>query len=66
MSKGTPSFGKKNKKTHINCRRCGRHAYHIRKKACAACGFGRASKLMTYAWKRKTINRDRKPGIKDN
>ncbi len=24
MSKGTPSFGKRNKKTHIRCRRCGR------------------------------------------
>ena len=25
MSKGTPSMGKKNKKTHIRCRRCGRN-----------------------------------------
>ena len=27
MSKGTPSMGKKNKKTHIRCRRCGRNTY---------------------------------------
>lgn len=32
MSKGTPSMGKKNKKTHIRCRRCGRNTYHIHKK----------------------------------
>ena len=24
MAKGTPSMGKKNKKTHIRCRRCGK------------------------------------------
>ena len=42
MSKGTPSMGKKNKKTHIRCRRCGRNTYHIRKKVCASCGFGKS------------------------
>ncbi|MDC0151715.1 50S ribosomal protein L37e, partial [bacterium] len=26
MSKGTPSMGKKQKSTHIRCRRCGRHS----------------------------------------
>jgi len=41
--KGTPSFGKRNKSLHIRCRRCGRNAYHIRKKVCAACGFGRTN-----------------------
>ena len=60
MTKGTPSFGKKNKKVHINCRRCGRHSYHVSKKSCSVCGFGRTSKLRTYAWRTKTINRDRK------
>ncbi|WP_405307445.1 50S ribosomal protein L37e, partial [Methanobrevibacter sp.] len=38
MSKGTPSMGKKNKKTHIRCRRCGKNTYHVRKKVCASCG----------------------------
>ncbi|MGA1792862.1 MAG: 50S ribosomal protein L37e [Thermoplasmatota archaeon] len=50
MSKGTPSMGKKNKTLHIRCRRCGRHSYHIRKKACASCGFGNSAKMRDYAW----------------
>jgi len=44
MSKGTPSMGKKNKKTHIRCRRCGKNTYHVRKKVCASCGFGKSKK----------------------
>ena len=28
MSKGTPSMGRRQKTTHIRCRRCGRNAYH--------------------------------------
>ena len=28
------------KRVHIRCRRCGRRAYHIRQKTCAACGYG--------------------------
>ena len=51
MSKGTPSQGKKSKgKTHIKCRRCGNKAYHIRKKICASCGFGRTAKLRKFSW----------------
>ncbi len=50
MSKGTPSMGKKQKKTHIPCRRCGGHSYHIRKKACSSCGYGKTSKLRSYNW----------------
>ncbi|UCF09058.1 MAG: 50S ribosomal protein L37e [Thermoplasmata archaeon] len=50
MSKGTPSLGKKHKKTHIRCRRCGKRSYHIRKKRCAACGYGFSSKMRTYNW----------------
>lgn len=49
MSKGTPSKSG-GKKTHIRCRRCGRHAYHARRKVCAACGFGRSKRLRTYNW----------------
>ncbi|MBI4020612.1 MAG: 50S ribosomal protein L37e [Candidatus Aenigmarchaeota archaeon] len=59
MAKGTPSMGKRNRKTHIACRRCGRHAYHIRHKICAACGFGRSRKIRAYAWQWKTVQRDR-------
>ncbi|MDG6221308.1 MAG: 50S ribosomal protein L37e [Candidatus Thermoplasmatota archaeon] len=53
MSKGTPAQGKKNKVTHLRCRRCGRHAYHKRHKTCAACGFGASSKLRTFAWSKR-------------
>ncbi|MBT7938593.1 MAG: 50S ribosomal protein L37e, partial [Euryarchaeota archaeon] len=40
MSKGTPSMGKRQKTTHIRCRRCGRNAYHKQKSICASCGYG--------------------------
>ena len=51
--KGTRSMGKKQKKTHIRCRRCGRHSYHIRKKICASCGLGRTAKIRHYNWLKK-------------
>lgn len=45
MSKGTASMGKKSgKKTHVYCRRCGKHTFHKRKKRCAACGYGVTAK----------------------
>lgn len=50
MSKGTASLGKRQKKTHIICRRCGRHAYHARKKRCASCGFGVTMRHRSYRW----------------
>ncbi len=60
MSKGTPSMGKKNRITHIRCRRCGRHSYRIDKKYCAACGYGRSAKIRTYTWMTHTLQRMRK------
>jgi len=58
--KGTTSFGKRGKgKTHIRCRRCGRHSYNIRKHYCAACGFGRSSKMRKFKWANKKVNRVR-------
>lgn len=61
MVKGTTSFGKMGKrKTHIRCRRCGRNAYNVTKKYCAACGFGRSSRLRRYSWQTKTLNRSRR------
>ena len=51
--KGTPSMGKKNKKTHIRCRRCGKNSYHVRKKVCASCGFGKSSKIRKKKKKKK-------------
>lgn len=62
MTKGTPSKGKHSRgKTHIRCRRCGRHSYHVRKKKCAACGFP-SSKIRKYSWQAKKVNFVRKAG----
>jgi len=49
VGKGTPSKSG-GKKTHIVCRRCGRHSYHIRKKRCAYCGFGESKRMRKYNW----------------
>ena len=55
MTKGTPSMGKKSgKKNFIRCRSCGKPSYHIRKKKCSSCGYGKSSKMRTYAWKKKS------------
>lgn len=54
MGTGTAAFGKKSgKKTHIKCRRCGSHSYHIRDKVCSACNFGKSAKKRSYSWIRK-------------
>lgn len=51
MSKGTASLGKMGvKKTHIRCRRCGKHSYNVRKGVCASCGYGRIARLRRYGW----------------
>ena len=62
MSKGKPSFGKRNKRTHKICRRCGRQAVDIKTGICAACGFGKSSKIKKYAWQTKigVVNKRRK------
>ena len=60
MGKGTPSMGKHNKGSkHIRCRRCGRRAYHVRKKVCAACGFGASKRIRRYSWQSKKVNKVR-------
>ncbi|MBD3263138.1 50S ribosomal protein L37e [Candidatus Woesearchaeota archaeon] len=54
MTKGTPSKGKRSgKKTHVRCRRCGKHTYHARKGYCASCGFGKTKKMRKYNWQNK-------------
>jgi len=54
MTKGTASMGKKSGKTNmIQCRRCGKKTYHMRKKKCASCGFGKSAKLRSYTWQKK-------------
>ena len=60
MGKGTPSQGKRAGKTvHIKCRRCGRRAYSVAKRRCAACGYGATTKLRTYSWQVKNLHRER-------
>jgi len=55
MTKGTPSMGRKSgKKTHIPCKRCGKRAYHVKKKRCASCGYGDTARVRKYAWNKKT------------
>lgn len=59
MTKGTPSFGKYQHPLHVPCRRCGRHAYHIKKNRCSACGYGETARIRSFKWQRKDINRNR-------
>ncbi|MFB6283822.1 MAG: 50S ribosomal protein L37e [Halobacteria archaeon] len=54
MGSGTPSQGKKQKKTHGKCRRCGETSYHLKKKRCSNCGFGKSSEKRSYEWQEKT------------
>ncbi|TRO53721.1 50S ribosomal protein L37e [Candidatus Bathyarchaeota archaeon] len=57
MSKGTSSFGKRAHKTvHIKCRRCGKRAYNVHQKQCAACGYGNTTKMKRFSWQTKTLN----------
>jgi ribosomal protein L37E len=37
-------MGKRQKRTHILCRRCGKRALHIRTGICSACGFGNSKR----------------------
>ncbi|MCL4324318.1 MAG: 50S ribosomal protein L37e [Candidatus Thermoplasmatota archaeon] len=46
MGKGTPSK-RGGKLSHIICRRCGRHAYHVQHRICASCGFGASARRRT-------------------
>jgi large subunit ribosomal protein L37e len=55
MTKGTPSMGRKSgKKNMIKCRRCGKTTYHMRKKKCSSCGYGKSAKTRGYNWKKKS------------
>jgi len=47
------------KPVHIKCRRCGRRAYNIAKKRCAACGYGESTKIREYAWQNKKLTGER-------
>ncbi|MCD6367868.1 MAG: 50S ribosomal protein L37e [Candidatus Aenigmarchaeota archaeon] len=60
MTKGTPSFGKHQRTTHIRCRRCGKYAYNKKKGYCAACGYGKSSKINKEKWRNKDIRGNRR------
>ena len=54
MVKGTASMGRKSgKKNFIRCRRCGKPTYHIRKKKCSSCGFGKSKRMRHYNFLKK-------------
>jgi large subunit ribosomal protein L37e len=46
-------MGKRQKHTHIACRRCGKISFHARHKECSACGFGRSKRMRSYDWTEK-------------
>ncbi|MBI4173161.1 MAG: 50S ribosomal protein L37e [Candidatus Aenigmarchaeota archaeon] len=54
-AKGSPSMGKRQKKSHTICRRCGKHAYHVSHRYCAHCGFGRSSRIRQFNWQWKDV-----------
>ena len=60
MGKGTPSFGRHQRTTHIRCRRCGKHSYNKKKGFCAACGYGKSSKMNKENWRTKNNKGERK------
>jgi large subunit ribosomal protein L37e len=53
MTKGTPSMGKRHKRSHIRCRRCGSISFNFKRKICVSCGFGKTPRLRSYKWMRK-------------
>ncbi len=55
MTKGTPSQGKRNKLLHTTCKRCGAHAYNMRKKFCAKCGYGKSKKVKDFSWRSRSL-----------
>ncbi|KRH95306.1 60S ribosomal protein L37 [Pseudoloma neurophilia] len=59
MSKGTSSFGKKNKHNHTFCVRCGKTSYHKQKRKCAACAYPEKKLKRNTNYKakqRRTVN----------
>ncbi|MFC1507155.1 50S ribosomal protein L37e [Thermoproteota archaeon] len=60
MGKGTPSLGLKGRsKSHIVCRRCGRHSYSLSNRRCGACGYNSSKRIRRYSWQNKKLNRTR-------
>eukprot|EP00913_Durusdinium_trenchii_P017646 g16585.t1 len=49
-------MGKRHKKTHSMCPRCGKRSYHNQNKKCASCGYP-AAKIRSYEWSKKAKRR---------
>eukprot|EP00178_Gracilaria_changii_P017173 TRINITY_DN49095_c0_g1_i1.p1 TRINITY_DN49095_c0_g1~~TRINITY_DN49095_c0_g1_i1.p1 ORF type:complete len:106 (-),score=8.45 TRINITY_DN49095_c0_g1_i1:2-319(-) len=47
--KGTTSAGRRHKRNHTLCKRCGKHAYHNQKHQCASCGYPEA-RIRHHNW----------------
>mmetsp|Transcript_48146 Transcript_48146/g.112595 ORF Transcript_48146/g.112595 Transcript_48146/m.112595 type:complete len:165 (+) Transcript_48146:66-560(+) len=58
---GTPAMGKRHKKTHMLCPRCGKRSFHVQKKRCAACAYPEQKMRGGYRWSIKA-NRRKAPG----
>ena len=48
-------MGKRNKKNHVRCRRCGNNSFNPNKRYCSKCGFGRTKKIREYSWANKKV-----------
>ncbi|NMB86457.1 MAG: 50S ribosomal protein L37e [Methanothrix sp.] len=46
-------MGRRHKRSHIRCRRCGSISFNFKRKVCVKCGFGISSKLRSHKWMRK-------------
>lgn len=54
MSKGTSSFGKKNKHNHTFCVRCGKTSFNKQKRTCSACAYPAAKLKRPGSYKVRT------------
>nr|ADN06007.1 60S ribosomal protein L37 [Amphidinium carterae] len=54
-------MGKRHKKTHMLCPRCGKRSFHVQKKRCAACAYPEQKMRGGYRWSIKA-NRRKAPG----
>ncbi|XP_041031449.1 60S ribosomal protein L37-like [Carcharodon carcharias] len=57
MMKETSSFGKKRKKTHTLCQRCGAKAFHLQKSTCGKCAYP-AKRKRKYNWSAEAKRRN--------
>jgi large subunit ribosomal protein L37e len=53
-------MGKRNKTTHVMCRRCGKRTYHTSHRVCSSCGFGKSATMKKFAWQTKKTTGERK------